>query len=76
MRSNFRFGEQVHSQVQQVARLRGQISRMPQQLHRTVRRRITGDADVHLRDHVRAVMEEPPAIRLRDKVSFLLGVMG
>jgi len=41
-----------------------------------VRQQITGDEERKVRDHIRRKLEEPPAIRLRDKVSFLGGVLG
>ena len=60
---------------------------MPGGIARKVRYTLTGADDVRVRDHVRekvamkvakakAKMEEPPAIRTRDKLSFMLGVVG
>ena len=50
---------------------------------RRVRKRITGDEDRRVRDvgrarlmAVRNVLERPPAIQLRDKFSFMFGVLG
>lgn len=64
-------------------RARNALARMPGGIRRKVRYTLTGAEDVRVRDHVRekvrvakAKMEEPPAIRTRDKFSFMLGVVG
>ena len=49
---------------------------MREQLSRRIRRKLTGEEDRRVRDYVREILEEPPVVRLRDKLSFLLGVVG
>ena len=44
-----------------------------------IRQKITGEEDLRVRDYVRgkmSILEEPPVVRLRDKMSFLGGVTG
>ena len=53
---------------------RAQVVR--EQLSRRIRRKLTGEEDRRVRDYVREILEEPPVVRLRDKLSFLLGVVG
>ena len=67
-----------------VQRLRSRAAevreRVQGQVVQRMRRRITGKEDQRVRDYVtrrmRAMLDEPPVIRLRDKVSFLCGVLG
>ena len=47
-----------------------------EQLSRRIRRTITGEEDRRVRDFVRQILDEPPVVRLRDKLSFFLGVAG
>ena len=64
-------------------RARNALARVPGGIRRKVRYTLTGAEDVRVRDHVREKvrkakekMEEPPAVRTRDKLSFMLGVVG
>ena len=56
--------------------VREQLSRRREILARGIRRKITGAEETRVRDYVRDILEEPPVVRLRDKMSFLLGVVG
>lgn len=53
-----------------------QAKRRVGQVARRVRKQITGAEDRRLRDMLRQRLDEPPVIRLRDKFSFFLGVVG
>ena len=62
-----------------VQRVRERTQVVRQQVARNIRRKITGAEDLRIRDFVRQkleILEEPPVVRLRDKMSFVLGVMG
>ncbi len=50
--------------------------KVAQQIQKRMRKQITGAEDLRIRDHVRERMEQPPVVRLRDKVSFMFGVLG
>lgn len=50
--------------------------KVAQQIHKRMRKQITGAEDRKIRDHVLERMEQPPVVRLRDKVSFMFGVLG
>ncbi|KAL1525889.1 hypothetical protein AB1Y20_020717 [Prymnesium parvum] len=65
--------EALRSASRTVAGVPGKIR---YQITRRVRKRITGAEGVRVRDHFRSRMEEPPVVRFRDKVSFMLGVCG
>ena len=57
---------------ERVARIRS----LPATVRRRIRKRLTGDQDKRVREHLRDLLEEPPAVRTRDKFSFMLGVLG
>ena len=39
------------------------------------RKVVTGDGDMRIRDHLRKRLREPTVVRLKDKVSFMIGVL-
>ena len=73
-------GERVHRRRVAATQKAQQVK---SQVVRRVRKSLTGAEDRRLRDLVREntmrmriALERPPVVRLRDKVSFLLGVLG
>lgn len=57
-------------------RLPSLVKKQEEAFRRRVRQQITGDQERKVREYIRLKLEEPPAIRLRDKISFLGGVLG
>jgi len=56
--------------------LTGPEDRRIRDLVRRRMRTLTGAEDRRLRDLVRSVLDKPPVVRLRDKFSFMFGVLG
>jgi hypothetical protein len=68
-----RRGQQIRSRIREASQLK---ERVTGQVTSRIRRGLTGQAEKRVRDFAREKLAEPPVIRLRDKISFMFGVLG